>query len=137
MNQDLQLLDITKKNVDHWRRQYRRQPSMSSSESSTSPDRQPTRSTEHCPVDNIENPEEQNQSKSMKQTIQSQMDIKWPLELKEQQPQIFSESIHPEQIEYLSRDSQSNLPPSKLSKAMRLVLLKRLQLEQTEEDDNL
>lgn len=113
MNQDLKLLDLTKNTIDRWPRQHRRQPSMSSSESSTSPVRQLTQSTEHCPVDNIENPEEHFvQSKSVKQTIQSQMDIKWPLELKEQQPQIFSESIPTEQIEYLSRDSQSRLPPS-------------------------
>jgi len=121
MKQDLKILDLTKNTTDRWPRQHRRQPSMSSSESSTSPDRQQTRSIEHCPVDHIANPEENFvQSKSVKQTIQSQMDIKWPLELKQLQPQIFSES---------------SLPPSKLSKAMRLVIRRRLQLHQTEEDE--
>lgn len=102
MNQDLKILDLTKNTTDRWSRQHRRKPSMSSSESSTSPDRQLTRPIEHCPMDHIANPEEHFvQSKSMKQIIQSQMDIKWPLQLKQLQPQIFSESIHPERIEYL------------------------------------
>eukprot|EP00102_Acyrthosiphon_pisum_P009498 XP_003247720.1 PREDICTED: formin BNR1-like [Acyrthosiphon pisum] len=94
MNQDLKILDLTKNTTDRWPRQHRRQPSMSSSESSTSPDRQLTRSIEHCPVDHIANPEEHFfQSKSVKQIIQSQMDIKWPPEPIQLQSQIFSESV--------------------------------------------
>lgn len=130
-------MDLTRNSTDRWPRQHRRQPSLSSSESSASPDRQLSRSIKQFgQVDQIENPEEQFvQSKSVKQIIQSQMDIKWPLELKQQHPQIFSESIYPERIEYLSQDSQSRLPPPKLSKAMRLVIRRRLQLHQTEEEE--
>jgi len=104
MNQNLKKLGLNKNSTDRWSQQRRRQPSFSSSESSTSLDRQI-----YGPVDHMSNPEEIQwrggehfvQSKSAKQIIQSQMDTKFPLEQKQQQPQIFSESVNPGQTEYL------------------------------------
>jgi len=145
MNQDLKKLDLTKNTTDCWPRQHRdrRQPSVSSSESSTSPDRKIS-----GPVDQIANPEEiqlrrdknSGHLKSSKQIIQSQMDIKWPVKQKQQHPWVSSESVHPERIKYLSCDSQYELiqqlqlPPSKLSNSMRLVIQRRLQLHETENE---
>jgi len=149
MNQDLKKLDLTKNTTDGWPRQHRdrRQPSVSSSESSSSPDRQIVGPSSWS-TDQITNLEETQwrreehfgQLKSTKQIIQSEIDIKWPMEQNQQQPRVFSESLHPEQIKYLSRDSQSELlqqlqlPPSKLSNAMRLLIQRRLQLLQTEDE---
>lgn len=145
MNQDLKKLDLTKNTTDGWPRQHRdrRQPSVSSSESSTSPDRQIS-----GPVDQIANlekiqrrqEEDFDEFKSTEQIFQSQIDIKWPMEQRRQQPPVFSESLHPEKIKYLSRDSKSELlqklqlPPSKLSNAMRLMIQRRLELHQTEDE---
>lgn len=145
MSRDLKKLNLTENSTDRWPRQHRRQPSTSSSESSTSPDRQM-----YGPMDHISNPEEIQwlreeqsvQSKSAKQTIETQMDIKWPLEQRQQQPRIFSESVHPEQTEYVLLDSQSELiqqiqlPLSTFLKAVRLAIRKPMQLHLIEEDEH-